>query len=61
MATKILFIQEEQVDMTKQREEMLMLSEMKQRKEALAQEIQDQEARITALRRTLGYSRKPAA
>jgi len=36
---------------------MLLLQEMKLKKEMLAEEIQEQEARISNLRKVLGYSR----
>jgi len=36
---------------------MLLLQEMKLKKEMLAEELQEQEARISHLRKILGYSR----
>ena len=59
LASKIQFIVEEQLDMKKQCDEMHLLQSMKQKKEALAEEIQQQEQRIAQLRKQLGYTRKP--
>jgi glutaredoxin 2 len=57
LASKIQFIVEEQTDMRKQKDEMLHLQELKFRKEALDDEIQDQEQKIQKLKRTLGLQR----
>lgn len=47
LSSKIQFIVEEQLDMRKQRDEMLYLQEMKQKKESLAEDLQEQEQKIS--------------
>lgn len=59
LASKIQFIEDEKHDMQKQKKEMLYLQEMKNKKEHLAEELQEQEQRIAMLRKVLGYTRKP--
>ena len=57
LASKIQFIEEEQCDMQKQRQEMLHLGEKKLEKEALNIEITEQEQRLAQLRNSMGLSK----
>ena len=58
LASKIQFIEEEKREMRKQRQEMMVLCELKMKKESLSLEIQEQEVRISMLKNVLGISRK---
>lgn len=58
LASKIQFIEEEQREMRKQRQEMMVLCELKMKKESMSLEIQEQEVRISMLKNVLGISRK---
>lgn len=47
LSSKIQFIEDEKVDMQKSKDEMFYLQDRKQAKDLLAEEIQEQEARIS--------------
>ena len=58
LASKIQFINEERLEMQKQKDEMFLLSEMKMSNDLIAEELQEQETRISNLKKVLGLHRK---